>query len=158
MTTSKNLRRGVVITRVPYATPLPPTLTFEGIEVQFVKPHTMSICLRAEGDACYSTRLLTPRNLADDSMVGADILPGDLLIYDGDRTAPIDGAIVFVQDGKDSVPRIARVDGDTVEYHPAAEGYPILSGERKVWGTVAALVRVYGALETAPDAEEGSER
>lgn len=168
MTTSKNIRRGVVITRASYTTPLPPSLAIETIHTGLMEPYRVGIVLTPpdegdrhdpDGSGRYSrlNRLIAARSLCDDSMGGADILPGDFLIYDGDRTTPTDGAIMWIQDGKDFLPRIARVAGDVVEYHPAAPGYPVLSGERKVWGTVAALVRVYGALATAPedDAEGG---
>ncbi len=82
------------------------------------------------------------RGATDASLTGRGILPGDLLIFDYARTTPEDDAIMLVQDGRAWVPRVCKVLAEGwVEYHAAATGYPILSGERKVYGTLAAVVR-----------------
>lgn len=133
MSTRKHLKRGTRITKTRHVAPLPPSLAIESIHFSLYGRGRVAIVLTPfERDGSTAAdrirELMTGRCLMDESMVGADILPGDLLLYDGHRTTPTDGAIMWVRDGEDYVPRIARVDGDMVAYHPAAEGYPVLSG------------------------------
>jgi len=49
------------------------------------------------------------------------------------------------------LPRICRVlDGGAVEFHAAAESYPILNGARRIVGTVAVVVRCTEGQEASP--------
>jgi hypothetical protein len=131
MSESRYLRRGVSITATLYAAPLPPSLAIEKIHFCLLGTGRVGIFLTPpegrQGRDPLRT-LYTARTLADESMVGADILPGDFLVFDGARRAPADGAIMWVQDGREFLPRIARIDGDVVAYHPAAPGFPVLGG------------------------------
>jgi len=68
----------------------------------------------------------------EDSLSGRQIAVGDVLIYDQART---DEARPWI------VARVCRLVDGWPEYHATVPGYPILNGERKVYGTLAAVVR-----------------
>jgi hypothetical protein len=113
------------------------SLTFERVSIRIDPPYYLAVVLKSSGHY-----LNTHSRLTDDSLGGRHILPGDLLIFDYDRTTPEDGVIMLVQDGAEYVARVCRVLADgRVEFHPAAPGYPILNGERRISGTLAAVVR-----------------
>jgi len=64
-------------------------------------------------------------------------------LFDRKKTEPRDGAIVLVRDGNRYVARVARrAEGGLVF---CAEGHPTLTGARRVYGTLAGLVRAYEA-------------
>lgn len=84
--------------------------------------------------------------MVEDSLSGRQIRAGDVLIYDQARTAPEDDAIQLVAERTDEaqpwiVARVCRLVAGYPEYHATVPGYPILNGERKVYGTLAAVVR-----------------
>jgi len=123
------------------------SLTLDMIDTAFIAPYCVIVRFFATSD-----RLLVPRDTADAGLTGRGILPGDLLIFDAVRAAPQNGAVVLVQDGAGWVARVCAVLADgTVEYHAdtAAEGYPILTGERRVSGTLAAVIRATDGRVTA---------
>jgi len=84
--------------------------------------------------------------MVEESLSGRQIREGDVLIYDQERTAPEDDAIQLVAENTDGatpwiVARVCRLVAGFPEYHATVPGYPILNGERKVYGTLAAVVR-----------------
>lgn len=128
------------------APPPTPPLRFRELTRRLRPPYTHQIVLDGASDRIYAAG-----ELADGSMVGRHILPGDLLFFDAARTAPVEGAIVNVNDGEGFVPRVVRRDGDFVAFHPAAPGYPILGGERRIGGTLVGLIRLTdGRVEDEP--------
>lgn len=115
------------------------SLTFDRCMTRIIAPYCVTL-------AFFSTtrEVLVGRGDPGDSLAGRSILPGDALLFDHSRTTPQDDAIMLVEDGREFVARVCHVLTDgSVEYHAdtAAEGYPILTGERRVWGTLAAVVR-----------------
>ncbi len=90
--------------------------------------------------------------MVEDSLSGRQIREGDVLIYDQARTAPEDDAIQLVAERTDEaqpwiVARVCRLVDGWPEYHATVPGYPILNGERKVYGTLAAVVRATDGKE-----------
>ncbi len=84
--------------------------------------------------------------VVEDSLSGRHIREGDVLIYDQARTTPEDDAIQLVAENTDGatpriVARVCRLVDGCPEYHATVPGYPILNGARKVYGTLAAVVR-----------------
>ncbi len=119
------------------------SLTFDSGMTCLIAPYCVTL-------AFFSTtrEVLVGRGDPGDSLAGRSIRPGDALLFDHSRTAPQDDAIMLVEDGREFVARVCRVLADgTVEFRAAAEGYPILTGERRVWGTLAAVVRATDGRE-----------
>ena len=90
--------------------------------------------------------------MVEDSLNGRHIREGDVLIYDRERTAPEDDAIQLVAERTDEaepwiVARVCRLTEGEAEYHATVPGYPILGGERKIYGTLAAVVRCTDGTE-----------
>lgn len=80
------------------------------------------------------------------SMLGAGIYPGDILVVDRAREARHDAIVVAVVDGELTVKRLYwRADG--VALHPENHDYqPIQIGEDidfEIWGVVCGVVRRY---------------
>ena len=78
-----------------------------------------------------------------DSMVGAGIHPGDLLVVDR-ALKPQDGSVVVADvDGELTVKRL-RLKGGLPELHPENPAYPVLSfkegQELRIWGVVTSTV------------------
>jgi DNA polymerase V len=78
-----------------------------------------------------------------DSMVGAGIHPGDLIVVDR-SLAPLDGHVVVAEvDGDLTVKRL-RFVADQPELHPENPGYPVIrfkeGQELRVWGVVTSAV------------------
>jgi len=121
------------------------SLTFDTITTRIIAPYALCVTFFA------TTRELGDnRHETDASLTGRGIYPGDLLIFDRSRVTPEDDAIMLVQDGRAWVPRVCKVLAEGwVEFHAAATGYPILNGERKVYGTLAAVVRCTDGKEGA---------
>ncbi len=126
--------------------PLPlESLTMDMCDIRIIAPYCVAIRFFSTTD-----QLLVGRDNHGASLAGRHILPDDQLIYDGRRTAPEDGAIQWVQDSGEWVPRVCHILADgAVEFHAAAEGYPILTGERRIYGTLAAVVRATDGREVA---------
>lgn len=113
------------------------SLTFDQTMTRIVAPYALCVTFFAT-----TRELLDNRHETDASLTGRGIHPGDLLIFDRSRTSPDDDAIMLVRDGRTWVPRVCKVLGaGFVEFHAAAAGYPILSGERSIYGTLAAVLR-----------------
>lgn len=114
------------------------SLTLDNIRVSLVAPYYAAV-------AFFSTtqRLNSLSDHQDDGLIGRHILPGDLLLFDMGRTTPEDGAVMWVEDTHPAyVARVCRVLPDgRVEFHAAAPGFPVLAGERRIVGTLAAVVR-----------------
>ncbi len=90
--------------------------------------------------------------MVEESLSGRHIREGDVLIYDRERTAPEDDAIQLVAERTDEaqpriVARVCRLTEGGAEYHATVPGYPILNGERQVYGTLAAVVRATDGRE-----------
>ena len=125
-----------------------PTLTMESLQTRLLPPYQVALVLRYPGeDSSQGERLMAGPDLADDSLVGRAILPGDLLIFDRLRTDPRDGAIVLLQHGKESVTRIYRATPSGPEFHAAGGDHPPIVGEQRICGTLIAVVRVDGNQE-----------
>jgi len=124
--------------------PLPlESLTFDSCMTRLIAPYCVTVSFFSITD-----RLLVGRGEQDDSLTGRSIIAHDLLIFDEQKTAPLDGAIVLVQDGREFVARVCHILADgAVEFHAAAEGYPILTGARKIYGTLAVVVRATDGRE-----------
>ncbi len=124
---------------------------YEAIPVQSLTLDTATIGLEAPYAVAlrfFSTgHPLSTWLVVEDSLSGRHIREGDVLIYDQARTAPEDDAIQLVAENTDGatpwiVARVCRVLADGwVEFHATVPGYPILHGERKIYGTLAAVVR-----------------
>ncbi len=113
------------------------SLTLDSCDTRMIAPYCVAVRFFATTD-----RLLAGRGEQGDSLTGRSILPGDLLIYDESRTTPEDGVIMLIRHGKEVAARVCVVLADgTVEFHAAAEGYPIFTGACRVYGTLAAVVR-----------------
>ena len=115
-------------------------LTPYRITARFIKPYYLSVLFRTQ-DEC----LFAMHDAADDSLAACHISAGDILVFDRTKTAPRDGAIVLVRDGKRGVARVARHTAGGLVF--CAEGHPTLTGARRVYGTLAGLVRAYEAEE-----------
>lgn len=90
--------------------------------------------------------------MVEESLSGRHIREGDVLIYDQERTAPEDDAIQLVAENTDGatpwiVARVCRLIDGRPEYHATVPGYPLLNGERKIYGTLAAVVRCTDGTE-----------
>ena len=124
--------------------PLPlESLTIDSSMVRLMAQYCVTISL-------FSTtqHLNDNRGETDGALVGRGILPGDILIFDRSRTAPLDGAVMLIQEGKEWMARVCHILADgAVEFHAAAEGFPILTGERRIYGTLAAVVRATDGRE-----------
>ena len=115
-------------------------LTPYRISTKLVKPYYLSVLFRTQ-DEC----LFAHREEADDGLAACHICAGDILVFDRTKTEARDGAIVLVRDGNTYVARVARrTEGGLVF---CAEGQPTLTGTRRVYGTLAGLVRSYEAEE-----------
>ncbi len=114
------------------------SLSLDNIRVSLAAPYHAAVTFFSTTD-----RLNTMRDLADDGLIGRGILPGDLLLFDCGRTAPEDGAIMWVEAAHPAyVARVCRVLADgRAEFRAAAPGFAVLSGERRIVGTLAAVVR-----------------
>ncbi len=113
------------------------SLTFDQTMTRLVAPYALCVTFFAT-----TRELVDNRHETDASLTGRGIHPGDLLIFDRSRTTPDDGAIMLVQDGREWVSRVCKVlAAGWVEFHAAAAGYPVLSGERQIYGTLAAVLR-----------------
>lgn len=80
-----------------------------------------------------------------DSMIGAGIHPGDMLIVNRAKT-PNDGRIIIaVLDGELTVKRLRILKDNTVKLEAENDAYPpiLVSAERefKIWGVVTGVVR-----------------
>ena len=116
------------------------SLTPYRISTKLFKPYYLSVLFRTQ-DEC----LFAMHDAADDSLAACHICAGDILIFDHTKTEARDGAIVLVRDGNTYVARVARrAEGGLVF---CAEGHPTLTGARRVYGTLAGLVRAYEAEE-----------
>jgi len=125
------------------------SLTPYRISTKLVKPYYLSVLFRTQ-DEC----LFAMHDAADNSLAAYHICAGDILIFDHTRTEARDGAIVLVRDGNTYVARVARrTEGGLVF---CAAGHPTLTGARRVYGTLAGLVRSYEA-DAAPDAPTAAE-
>lgn len=123
------------------------SLTIDHATVRLDEPYFVGVAFFANGHY-----LNTNRREQGDALIGRNIVPDDLLIFDYDRTTPEDGVIMLVEDGREFVARVCRVLGaGFVEFHAAAPGYPILSGERKIYGTLAAVIRTTDGRDAAAD-------
>jgi len=116
------------------------SLSIDSIIMRLDPPHIAQLIFYSGGHR------LNEWTVADDSLAARGILAGDCVLYDTARKQPEDGAIMLIDERIDTqtpwpVLRVCRLTGAGVEYHAAAEGYPILDGERKVYGTLAAVVR-----------------
>lgn len=114
------------------------SLTLDTVDVRIGPPYCVGVRF-------FSTahELLVGRRDHGDCLVGRHILGDDVLIYDAGRTTPEDGAIMLVEDGQTWRPRVCRVlAAGVVEFHAAVAGYPILTGARRISGTLAAVIRV----------------
>lgn len=119
------------------------SLTLDSCMTRIIAPYCVTL-------AFFSTtrELLVGRGDPGDSLAGRSILPGDALLFDHSRTTPLDGAIMLVEDGREFVARVCHILADgAVEFHAAAEGFPILSGECRIYGTLAAVVRATDGRE-----------
>jgi len=124
------------------------SLTPYRIATSFIKPYYLSVLFRTQDEA-----LFAHREEADDSLRDYHICAGDILVFDRKKTEARDGAIVLVRDGNTYVARVARRTEGGLVFH--AEGHPALTGERRVYGTLAGLARSYAA-DVAPDAPAAS--
>ncbi len=124
--------------------PLPlESLSIDSSMVRLMAPYCVTISF-------FSTtqHLNDNRGETDGGLIGRNILPQDILIFDQTRTTPLDGAIMQVQDGRGWIARVCHILADgAVEFHAAAEGFPILTGARKIYGTLAAVVRATDGRE-----------
>ena len=82
--------------------------------------------------------------VSGDSMTGAGILDGDIIVVDRSQM-PSDGKIVVVAiDGEFTVKRI-RYKGSEVMLHPENDKYPVIKLSRQedfgFWGVVTGVVR-----------------
>lgn len=116
------------------------SLTLDHATISLEAPYAVAVTFFSTGHR------LNTWLMADDSLAGRGILDLDTLIYDRERTAPEDDAIQLVAERADEaqpriVARVCRLVAGFPEYPAAAPGYPILNGERKVYGTLAAVVR-----------------
>jgi hypothetical protein len=113
------------------------SLTFDQTMTRLVAPYALCVTFFTT-----TRELLDNRHETDASLTGRGIYPGDLLIFDKSRTTPDDDAIMLVGDGRGWVARVCKVLAPGfAEFHAAAEGYPVLNGERRIWGTLAAVLR-----------------
>lgn len=116
------------------------SLSIDSIIMRLDPPHVAQLIFYSSGHR------LNEYSVTDDSLAGRGILAGDAILYDLARKRPEDGAIMLVDERIDPatawpVLRVCRVVNGSPEYHAAVAGYPILNGERKVYGTLAAVVR-----------------
>jgi len=127
-------------------------LTVWKVVVQLIEPYYLGVFFRTQRER----HLTNMPDRADGGLTGRHIAAGDILLFDLTKTAPDDGAIVYVRDddGTD-LARVLRRTPTGVEFHPAAPGYPVLTGARQVYGTLAGVVRAYDCEED--DAAEGDE-
>jgi len=123
--------------------PLPlESLTIDSCVASLAAPYCLSILFFT------TTVRFIERQQADDSLAGRAIRAEDVLIFDHTRTAPLDGAVQLLADGDGYRARICVVLADgTVEFHAAAAGFPILTGARRIYGTLAAGVRATDGRE-----------
>jgi hypothetical protein len=114
------------------------SLTFDTIDTRIMAPYCVAIRFFSQGHYLHAGR-----QDHGDSLAGRNILAGDLLIFDRDRTTPTDDAIMLVEDRHPAyVARVCRLLAPGfAEFHAAAPGYPILNGARRIVGTLAAVVR-----------------
>jgi hypothetical protein len=125
-----------------------PTLTMESLQTRLLPPYQVALVLRYPGeDTSGGERLMAGPAMADDSLVGRAILPGDLLIFDRLRTDPRDGAIVLIRHDDASITRIYRATPTGPEFHAAGGDYPPTVGAQRILGTLVAVVRVDGNQE-----------
>jgi len=122
------------------------SLTPYRISTKFVRPYYLSVLFRTQ-DEC----LFAMHEEADDSLRDHHICAGDILIFDRKKTEAPDGAIVLVRDGNTYVARVARRTEGGLVFHAA--GHPALTGARRVYGTLAGLVRAYEADDTSADCQ-----
>ena len=82
--------------------------------------------------------------VSGDSMTGAGILPGDMVLVDKGRT-PKSGDIVIAEVDGEWTMKYLRKRGDTVTLHPANPKYQPIKPKRelKIGGVVTAVVRKY---------------
>ena len=117
------------------------SLSIDSIIMRLDPPHIAQLIFYSSGHR------LNEYAVTDDSLAARGILAGDAILYDLARKRPEDGAIMLVDEAIDPatawpVLRVCRLrNGGSPEYHATVPGYPILSGERKVYGTLAAVVR-----------------
>lgn len=83
---------------------------------------------------------------AGDSMTGAGISPGDILVVD--RSLDVfDGAIVIACIDNEFTVKYFRRDGGTIRLEPANPGYPVISlageEELRLFGIVTACIRQF---------------
>jgi len=126
------------------------SLTPYRITTKLLKPYYLAVLFRTQ-DEC----LLAMHDAADDSLRDHHICAGDILVFDRTKTEARDGAIVLVRDGNTYVARVACRTGGGLVF--CAAGHPTLTGARRVYGTLAGLVRAYEADEAvqpcAPEQE-----
>jgi len=116
------------------------SLTLDNVMIGVEAPYAVALRFFSTGHPL-STWLMV-----EDSLSGRHIREGDALIYDRARTAPEDDAIQLVAENTDGatpwiVARVCRLTDGCPEYHATVPGYPILNGARKIYGTLAAVVR-----------------
>jgi len=128
------------------------SLTPWKVVVQLIEPYYLGVFFRTQRER----HLTELRERADGGLIDRHIEAGDILIFDLTKTAPDDGAIVFVRDDDGTaLARVLRRTPTGVEFHPAAPGYPVLTGARQVYGTLAGVVRAYDREDA--DAAEGDD-
>ena len=91
-----------------------------------------------EGDPnCFALRV------RGDSMIGAGIISGDLVVVRPQQTAEDGQIVVALLEDEATVKRLRRKNGDIL-LHPENPNYPDLDGaNRRILGLVKAVVRNY---------------
>ncbi|PTN08109.1 LexA family protein [Nitrosomonas aestuarii] len=79
-----------------------------------------------------------------ESMTGAGILPGDILIVDRSLDAAHDSIVIAVVDNELTVKRLFRKNG-RIELHPENPAYPVIQLDQEmeliIWGVVSGVTR-----------------
>ena len=132
---AKGRKRAIVTTQRPGQIPVVGVVT-AGLPILAVENQEGTICW--DGDpSCFALRV------RGDSMVGAAILSGDLVVVRPQQSAD-DGQIVVARIGDEAtVKRLRRRNGE-IWLMPENENYPPIDGsETELIGIVKAVIRAY---------------
>ncbi|MCK5845617.1 MAG: translesion error-prone DNA polymerase V autoproteolytic subunit [Victivallales bacterium] len=85
--------------------------------------------------------------VSGDSMTGAGVFPGDLMVVDRSLRAVDGSVVVALLEGEFTLKRL-RLSGDLVELLPENEAYPVIKVEKQsdfqIWGVATHCVHSLG--------------
>lgn len=126
-----SLKRPIFSSSVPAGFPSPADDYIEGqldLNEYFVPHPSATFYVRVTGE----------------SMTGAGILPGDILIVDRSLDAAHDSVVIAVVDNELTVKRLYRKNG-RIELRPENPAYPIIQFDQEmeliIWGVVSGVTR-----------------